>query len=28
LLQSLLDPTGADWGRVARAGIEMLVRDL
>jgi AcrR family transcriptional regulator len=27
LLQSLLDPTGADWGRVARAGVEMLVRD-
>jgi AcrR family transcriptional regulator len=27
LLQSLLDPTGADWGRVAHAGVEMLVRD-
>jgi AcrR family transcriptional regulator len=26
LLQSLLDPQGADWGQVARAGIDMLAR--
>jgi len=27
LLQSLLDPQGADWGQVARAGIDVLVRN-
>lgn len=27
LLQSLLDPEGADWGQVARVGVEMLIQE-
>jgi hypothetical protein len=27
LLQSLLDTDGTDWGQVARAGVQMLVKD-